>query len=156
MWVTATAPSGFLVCDGSQVSRTTYASLFGVIGTTFGIGNGTTTFNLPNTQGTNVKGVGTYNTTTYALAQHQGTDFIQPTATQLPAHSHLALQPGGSAQSGGGSVAGTPNTGGVNTSDAIYSYNGTTYTQVTATQQLGALIDVRNPYLVLYYIIKYL
>jgi hypothetical protein len=41
------APTGFLLCDGSAVSRTTYSSLFGVIGTTFGSGNGTTTFNVP-------------------------------------------------------------------------------------------------------------
>jgi microcystin-dependent protein len=41
------APSGYLFCDGSAVSRTTYAALFGIIGTTYGAGNGTTTFNLP-------------------------------------------------------------------------------------------------------------
>ena len=44
----ATAPSGWLECDGSAVSRTTYADLFAVIGTTFGVGDGSTTFNLPN------------------------------------------------------------------------------------------------------------
>jgi microcystin-dependent protein len=42
------APTGYLFCDGSAVSRTTYANLFAVIGTTYGAGNGTTTFNLPN------------------------------------------------------------------------------------------------------------
>lgn len=41
------APEGFLICDGRAVSRTTYADLFNVIGTTYGGGNGTTTFNLP-------------------------------------------------------------------------------------------------------------
>lgn len=41
-------PSGFLLCDGSQVSRTTYKKLFDVIGTTYGSGNDSTTFNLPN------------------------------------------------------------------------------------------------------------
>ena len=48
MWPTASSPTGWLLCDGSAVSRTTYASLFGVVSTTFGAGNGTTTFNLPN------------------------------------------------------------------------------------------------------------
>lgn len=43
----ASAPVGFLLCDGSAVSRTTYAALFGIVGTTFGVGNGSTTFNLP-------------------------------------------------------------------------------------------------------------
>lgn len=42
----AAAPSGFLMADGSAVSRTTYADLFAVYATTFGIGNGTTTFNV--------------------------------------------------------------------------------------------------------------
>lgn len=41
-------PSGWLLCDGSAVSRTTYSELFAKIGTTYGVGDGTTTFNLPN------------------------------------------------------------------------------------------------------------
>lgn len=41
------APEGFLMCDGSAVSRTTYADLFAVLGTAYGTGNGSTTFNLP-------------------------------------------------------------------------------------------------------------
>lgn len=45
----SSAPTGYLLCDGSAVSRTTYSSLFAVTGTTFGVGNGTTTFNLPST-----------------------------------------------------------------------------------------------------------
>ena len=47
-FATAKAPSGWLICDGSAVSRTTYAALFAAIGTTYGKGNGSTTFNLPN------------------------------------------------------------------------------------------------------------
>lgn len=43
-----TLPDGYLLCDGSQVSRTTYKKLFDVIGTTYGAGDGTTTFTLPN------------------------------------------------------------------------------------------------------------
>jgi microcystin-dependent protein len=42
-----TAPDGYLLCDGSAVSRTTYAALFAAIGTTFGVGDGSTTFNVP-------------------------------------------------------------------------------------------------------------
>lgn len=44
----STPPSGWLFCDGSQISRTTYAALFAAIGTTYGAGDGSTTFNLPN------------------------------------------------------------------------------------------------------------
>lgn len=47
----SSAPSGYLMCDGSAVSRTTYAALFGVIGTTYGAGDGSTTFNLPDCRG---------------------------------------------------------------------------------------------------------
>lgn len=46
-----TAPTGYLKANGAAVSRTTYANLFGVIGTTFGAGNGSTTFNLPDLRG---------------------------------------------------------------------------------------------------------
>lgn len=48
MWPTSSAPSGFLLCNGAAVSRSTYAALFAVISTTFGSGDGSTTFNLPN------------------------------------------------------------------------------------------------------------
>jgi|TARA_R110000737_G_scaffold9516_3_gene25252 microcystin-dependent protein len=49
-WSTGSAPSGFLECAGAAVSRTTYATLFGVISTTYGTGDGSTTFNLPDLQ----------------------------------------------------------------------------------------------------------
>lgn len=70
-----TLPDGYLACNGSAISRTTYASLFAVIGTTYGSGDGSTTFNLPNltdkfiqgsdTAGT-VKSAGLPNITGYA------------------------------------------------------------------------------------------
>lgn len=47
IWLSSTAPSGWLICDGTAISRTTYASLFNRIGTTYGVGDGTTTFNIP-------------------------------------------------------------------------------------------------------------
>lgn len=46
-WSDSTVPSGFLECDGTAVSRTTYANLFAVVGTTYGSGDGSTTFGLP-------------------------------------------------------------------------------------------------------------
>ena len=51
-----TAPDGWLECNGQAVSRTTYADLFAVIGTTFGVGNGSTTFNLPDLRGEFIRG----------------------------------------------------------------------------------------------------
>lgn len=47
----SSAPSGYLLCDGSAVSRATYAALFAIVGTTYGAGNGSTTFNLPDLGG---------------------------------------------------------------------------------------------------------
>ena len=52
-------PDGYLLCDGSAVSRTTYADLFAAIGTTWGSGNGSTTFSLPNLNGYWLKGSST-------------------------------------------------------------------------------------------------
>jgi len=52
----ATAPSGWLMCHGQEVSRTTYRALFDVIGTHYGPGNGTTTFNLPDIRGEFIRG----------------------------------------------------------------------------------------------------
>lgn len=48
MWATATLPNGWLACNGQAVSRSTYAALFTVLGTSYGAGDGSTTFNLPN------------------------------------------------------------------------------------------------------------
>ena len=47
----STVPDGFLSCDGSAVSRSTYGNLFAAIGTTYGAGDGSTTFNLPTAAG---------------------------------------------------------------------------------------------------------
>lgn len=54
----ATAPQGWLLCQGQAISRSIYAALFAAIGTTYGSGDGSTTFNVPNTQGIFIKGVG--------------------------------------------------------------------------------------------------
>lgn len=51
LWGSDTPPNNWLICDGSAVSRTTYASLFAIIGTKYGIGDNVTTFNLPNLKG---------------------------------------------------------------------------------------------------------
>jgi microcystin-dependent protein len=50
-WTSALAPTGWLLCDGGEYNRTTYADLFNVVGATYGNGNGTTTFNVPDLRG---------------------------------------------------------------------------------------------------------
>lgn len=79
----ATAPSGWVVCNGAAVPRAAspYTSLFGVIGTTFGAGDGSTTFNLPNSQDRVILGV----STTRVRGATGGTE--NETAP-LPSHSH--------------------------------------------------------------------
>ena len=59
----STTPAGWLLCDGSAVSRTDYAALFAVIGTTYGTGDGSTTFNLPNLTDKFIEGSATSGTT---------------------------------------------------------------------------------------------
>jgi microcystin-dependent protein len=59
MFAGSTAPLNWLLCDGTAVSRATYNKLFQAIGTTWGAGNGTTTFNLPDMRGAAPSGVGT-------------------------------------------------------------------------------------------------
>jgi len=57
-YASKTPPDGYLVCNGSVISRTDYADLFSVIGTTFGAGDGSTTFALPNLQAAFIRGAG--------------------------------------------------------------------------------------------------
>ena len=59
MFAGNTIPAGWLLCDGSAVSRTDYAKLFSAIGTTWGAGDGSTTFNLPNSIGRFAEGAAT-------------------------------------------------------------------------------------------------
>jgi microcystin-dependent protein len=82
MWPTNSAPAGFLFCNGTAVSRSTYANLFAAIGTTFGIGDGSTTFNLPNY--TNQMPIGAGGT--YSLASTGGSTSIS--TANLPSHTH--------------------------------------------------------------------
>lgn len=56
MWPTNTSPTLWLELDGALISRTTYSALFAVIGTTYGVGDGSTTFGLPDTRGEFVRG----------------------------------------------------------------------------------------------------
>lgn len=78
----ASAPTGWLVCDGSAISRTTYAGLFAVCGTTYGAGDGSTTFNVPNMVDRFVKGAGTG----VARGTVGGSNTIS--STQMPSHAH--------------------------------------------------------------------
>lgn len=79
------APTGYLACDGAAVSRTTYAALFAVIGETWGVGDGVTTFNVPDLRGRTVIGTGTgAGLTARTLADTGGEETHVLTEAELP------------------------------------------------------------------------
>lgn len=98
------APSGYLLCDGTAVSRTTYSTLFGVIGTSFGVGDGSTTFNLPDLRGRVPVGLDNLGGSSAnrvvdaqgdALGGSLGTETHTLTEDEIPAHAHTErLSPG--------------------------------------------------------------
>jgi hypothetical protein len=91
MFAGSTAPNGWLICDGSTVSRKTYSDLFKVIGTTFGVGNSNDTFTLPDMRGRCLSGVGTgVGLTARVLGATVGTETATLTETNLASHTHTA------------------------------------------------------------------
>ena len=83
------APTGYLLCDGTAVNRTTYATLFGVISTTYGTGDGSTTFNLPDLRGRVIAGMGgSLLSGTDALSDTGGSSTHTLTTSELPSHQH--------------------------------------------------------------------
>lgn len=85
----ASLPPDRLLCDGSAVSRTTYRALFAVIGTVWGVGDGSTTFNLPDARGKASIGVGTGSgLTARALADTGGEETHILTTPETPSHNH--------------------------------------------------------------------
>ena len=84
----SSAPTGWLVCDGSAISRTTYAALFAVIGSTYGAGDGSTTFNLPNLKGRVPVGLDSAQTEFDALGETGGAKTHTLTTAEMPSHTH--------------------------------------------------------------------
>lgn len=91
----AAAPNGWLLCNGAEVSRSTYSNLFAVIGEAFGAGDGAATFLLPDLRGKVTVGT----SATKALASGGGSETAQLTTNELPSHSHdvsATIKPGAS------------------------------------------------------------
>lgn len=93
-WPGTTPPDGWLACDGSAVSRTTYADLFAVLGTSRGAGNGTTTFNLPNYKGRNLVGYDDGQTEFNAIGKQGGAKTHTLSVNEMPHHGHSVHDPG--------------------------------------------------------------
>jgi len=82
----ATVPAGWLKADGAALSRTTYAALFAALGTVYGAGDGSTTFNLPDMDDRVVVGSGF----SYTRGQQGGAATVTLSAAQMPSHTHSA------------------------------------------------------------------
>ena len=162
-WSSASVPSGFLECDGTAVSRSTYSALFAIVGTTYGAGDGSTTFNTPDLQDntpvgkSNNKALGsTGGANTVSATGNVGGSTANATLStaQLASHSHPAGRGNNdrmrfvpSAQYPsyypGGGIANTGNQG----SGSGHSHN-------MSANFSGDATSVLQPYLTLIYIIK--
>jgi len=87
-WPSNTIPEGWLLCDGSAVSRTTYSDLFAVIGTSYGIGDNSTTFNLPNLKGRTIVALDSSQTEFDTLGETGGVKSTTLAEANIPQHAH--------------------------------------------------------------------
>jgi microcystin-dependent protein len=119
-------PAGYLLCDGAAVSRTTYANLFAVLGATWGAGNGTTTFNLPDGRGRSFYGKATSGTGstlggTFGAIDHthtgpSHTHTVSGSTADESAHTHDEGSLGATAHTGFYTVSADANGGGATVS----------------------------------------
>jgi len=94
------APEGWLMCNGAEISRTTYAALYSAIGSTFGDGDGESTFRLPNTSGIFIRGAGSQ---LIGGVSHVGS-FGETQPDQFQGHLHNMNIRVSSDDAGGGSI----------------------------------------------------
>ena len=134
------APNNWLICDGSAVSRTTYAELFAVIGTTYGTGDGSTTFNLPDLRGNVAIGA----SEDYELGDSGGEETHTLTINEMPSHTHDSTNV---CNSTGTTIATTVAAGG------SYGY-GYGNTNILGNTGGGQAHNNMQPYIVTNYIIK--
>lgn len=167
----STAPTGWLLSYGQAVSRTTYANLFAVISTTYGTGDGSTTFNLPDLRGRAVAGVdnmggsaasrltSTVLSASNTLGATGGTETHTLTSAQMPSHTHVQDAHGHSIQRSNSAATSV----GADAS-ALYrpqQSTGASYVDTqstTATNQNtggGGAHPITQPTIVLNYIIKF-
>lgn len=148
----ADKPTGYLGCDGSNVSRSTYSALFAIIATTYGVGNGSTTFGLPNFQNRMAIGKsGTYSlgatggstTESYTPVGSVSTTVNSHTLTlaEIPSHSHFIVSNTKTTSNGVGVPTGAHatygNNGGMGSSD--YALQGSSTTpNVLSTNTQGS------------------
>jgi microcystin-dependent protein len=106
MFPSSSAPAGWLIADGRAVSRTTYSQLFSVIGTTYGAGDGSTTFNLPDFRGRAPVGFNSGDGDFNSMGQTGGAKTHTLTSNEMPSHTHSQNSHGHSGSTGGGAEHG--------------------------------------------------
>lgn len=130
MYAGSTAPTGFMPCDGSAISRETYSDLFAIIGTVYGAGDGSTTFALPNLSGRVAMGY----SGSYAIGSTGGSETCTLVTNNLPSHTHQCPKHGHS----NNIVATTPSLSHTITQPAVtYSAPGGSTTDGVYTGQTG-------------------
>lgn len=139
--------ASFLQCTGVAVSRTTYAALFQEIGTRYGAGDASTTFNLPNVQGRSLIGAGSGSGLTFRdiTAVNVGAERVTLTEPQLPAHSHT-FRVNGNDDGGSGSGSAIPD-------DSSTSLFGSLIGETNDTGS-GEPVDIVHPCLISYVFIR--
>lgn len=164
------APTGYLLCDGTAVSRTEYADLFSICGTSYGAGNGTSTFNLPDLKGRVLVGLDGAQTEFDARGETGGAKTHTLQSSEMPAHTHSvsgSASPAGShshgyvdfgsggpvgAASGSGFSAATPTGANRTTSpDGTHTHS---ISVSAASTGGGSSHNNLQPYLVVNYIIR--
>lgn len=118
MFASITPPEGWLSCNGAAISRATYSALFAIIGTSYGVGDGSTTFNVPDFRGRGPLGSGTgTGLTARSLGAVGGAETHILDATGMPAHTHSVGISGAATSSDGGGTR-MYNGGSINTGSA--------------------------------------
>jgi|TARA_R100001460_G_scaffold103848_1_gene149204 microcystin-dependent protein len=160
-WTAASIPTGFLECNGANVSRSTYATLFAEIGTTYGSGDGSSTFGLPDLQdkccisksGTKALGsTGGANTVTATGNVGGSTANATLSTAQLASHSH-GIGSGSGTPGGGNNALGSAQSGIANT-NLQSTGSGQGHSHNMSANFSGDATSVLQPYLTLIYIIK--
>lgn len=148
------SPTGWLMCDGSAVSRSTYSTLYSAIGTSWGAGDGVTTFNVPDLRGAFLRGSGAgLNPATRAVGSYQADAFTSHNHTITdPGHTHTTSS-GGSGNYGGvaGGAFTFSNSGSALTANTFFSVN-SAQTGITQTNSTGATETVPKNFAALYII----
>lgn len=143
----------YLVCNGQAVSRTTYPDLFAKIGTTFGAGNGSTTFNLPDFSGKGFRGFDATNLADFGTGVSKGNDEVTIADTNLPPHAHGFISGTNSIalSNSAGTNSNTVAKGDTDSGDSLeLTPGGTVSNSVSSNNPL----PIANPYLTLFVYIK--